>query len=163
MTGFARIGGVNMRRALTCGHSAVMTTDTALGADGAVIKTQYYPSLDVMTNLTGFGGRHMQCALTRSNYTVVTTRAGAKHFVMIHRADERNPTARGGMTGVAIIRGTNVSAGFSNAHYAIMTANASANDFVMIYRRGNHWNPRSCGQMAGFTIFCCIDMDGTLA
>ncbi len=103
MASIAQVRSGYVRHTFTGSHSAIMTTDTGLGAYGAVIKGQNYPRLGVMTHLTSFRCGHMQGSLTRGNHAVVTTLAGANHFVMIHRANERYPTARGGVTSVTII------------------------------------------------------------
>ena len=124
-----------------------MTANTGLGADGAVIKGQDYPCLGVMTYFARFGGGYMQCALARGNDPIMTTGAGAEHFIVIHNADEWNPAARGGMTGVAIIRRIDVRGGFADGYYAIVATDAGADDFVVIYRRGHDWDPRYRGQV----------------
>jgi len=103
MASIAHLGGGDVGDALAGGHSAVMTTDASLRANGAVVKGQDHPRLDIMTRLTRLCCGHMQCTHARGDSAIMTTRAGADHFGVIHAADERNPTARGRMTGVTIV------------------------------------------------------------
>ena len=103
MASIAQVGGGDVGGALAGGHSAVMTTDASLRANGAVVKSQDHPGLDIMTGLTRLCGGHMQCAHACGDSAIMTTRAAADDFGMIHAANERYPTARRRMTGVTIV------------------------------------------------------------
>ena len=92
----------------------------------------------------------------------MTTFTSADHFVVIYCADEWDPTTRGGVTGIAIIRGIDVRVGFADGHYTVVTTDASADDFIMINRRGRYRNPWGRCKVTGFTDIRRIDMHRTL-
>ena len=86
-----------------------------------------------MTGLAKITGIDMRGAFTGGDCTIVTTKATADNFIMIHiRWCYRYPGSID-MTGFAKITGGNVGRTFTRGNSAIVTAKATANDFVMIH------------------------------
>ena len=72
MAGLADIGGIDVRRALAAGRIAIVTTD-AVSDDRAMVYGGPQPLISAMARIAFERGRHMGCAHTRSNKTIMTT------------------------------------------------------------------------------------------
>ena len=73
MTGLTSIGRADMRRGLTTGRAAIVTTDT-IASDGRMIHRGTDPLRGgEMTHITLLYGRHMGGAHARGYHTIMAT------------------------------------------------------------------------------------------
>ena len=106
-----------------------------------------------MAGITGIGGIDVIRSFARSDYTVMTTNAGAKHLTVVNiGVGYRNPCRRSWlMTGIACIGGTDMAWTFARRNRAIMATDTGTYHLRMIYVRGSDWNPDRRTDMTRFT------------
>lgn len=154
MAGLTTRGCVDMASTFTACSNTVMARH-AIFNDALVIETcGGQPSLGRMTT-AAFGVREqMSGGFARRDRAVMTTRAGAQHFIMID-AFHRRPFG-GVMASFTAITGIDVTGRFSSGIHAVMALDAIADNACMVkYSR----NPRD-GDVATITGKLRRDMVG---
>lgn len=109
----------------------------AVSADTRVIDTRCLPANGVVAEITLRGGLHVRCMFASCNAAVVTGRATAFHFIVIHPC-HRRPQCRG-MAGFTPGAGLNMRAVFAGGADAIVAGATAAIDCGVI--DGSHWGP----------------------
>lgn len=85
MAGFAKVGGVNMRRVLPGGLHTIVTGNTGLTNYSIVVEADQ-PTGGDMTHVAGFGRCNMGGTFTPGNHPVMTAFAGANDLRVIRGA-----------------------------------------------------------------------------
>lgn len=83
VTGLATITAINMRGRLTCGSSTVVTIETGLSDDSAVVEGDI-PVGGRVTRIACLSGNNVRGMFAGGDYTVVTTFTTADHLKVIN-------------------------------------------------------------------------------
>lgn len=83
VAGFAKIGGVKVRRPFATGDDTIMTT-CAIIDEWRMVHRGGQPRADLVTDITFIQSRNVRGTFTGGDHVVVATGAGTNNFVMIH-------------------------------------------------------------------------------
>ena len=119
MAGLAQITSVDVRCALAQGTAAIVTAQTGLATEGAVVKDGTDKGGGVMAHFARLGGRNVGRTLADGDHVVVTAFASPHHFVVIDTRGRHKGCRR--VTSLTGIAGIDVGVRFSNGRRAIMT------------------------------------------
>lgn len=131
VTGLANIGASDMVAGLADTAGERVATHAALTIQVIVVDARTTPGRRIMAITTRIAGLEMRCRLAFGAHIIVTGRAAANHFVMIHVQD-RTP-GQGIVAGFALHAAIDMCAIFRHCVAAIMTAHAGlSGDSAMI-------------------------------
>lgn len=130
MACLAHVGRGDVCNALALRIRTVVARDT-IGRDAGVIKLRWYPAAGGVADAALLRGRDVRGRFAGRLGTVMTARAGALHFVVIH--GRNGSPCRRGMARRTIGAGGDVRRSFAFRQGAVMAGDARANHLRVVH------------------------------